>query len=110
MNSLFTKPLAILSLLIGGLFISPVVFTAIGGAAAIVFLRAGFWVVFSALILELFSGWPIGVIAMPLALANVAAEIVRSRLYYRSFAPSVIVLFTAVLTFLVSHIIATSIV
>lgn len=110
MNLFWFKPFAVLPLLIGSLLISPAFFTAFGGAVAIVFLRAGFWVIFSTLFLEIFSGLPVGVVSIPLALANIAAEVLRGHLYDRSFASSSIIFLTTIFTFLVSHIIVVSIV
>lgn len=88
----------------GGLFISPAVFSVFGGIAAIVFLRAGFEIVFSTLILEVFAGLPVGVISIPLAFANITIESLRDQLNNYSSASLAAIFFFGTFIFVVAHI------
>lgn len=106
MMSLRVKIPVFAALFICGLFISPVVFSVFGGVAAIVFLRAGFWIVFSALILEVFAGLPVGVISIPLAFANIMIEFLRDKLNSHSSASLAIIFFFGTFIFAISHITA----
>jgi len=70
----------------GGLFISQFLFIFIGGSAVLAVFSAYGATAFAAFFIETFSGLPIGILSLPMALTAVTVELTRQNLNERSTA------------------------
>ncbi|MEK7090467.1 MAG: hypothetical protein AAB930_02685 [Patescibacteria group bacterium] len=87
----------------GAILISPVGFLALSGIFIMSFFLQSAAVVFSALFTEIFLGLIPGIISIPLALAAIGMELLRTRLNEGSLVAFFLLYFTGASIFTVLH-------
>lgn len=92
-----------ITLTIGAILVSPVVFIALGGIFIAVFFFQTAAVISAAFFTEIFSGLAAGIISIPLALAAIGIELLRTRLNEKTLVAFFLLYFTGTFIFIVLH-------
>jgi hypothetical protein len=103
MKTFLIRSTGFFAVLLGGTFVSPVLFLVLLGIVLGVMYSATLEVVLAALYVELLSGIPQGSVSLPLALACVAAEAIRPKISEKFPHSFTVIFIMSLAVFITAH-------